>query len=84
VAPYGAETWTLTVVEENVLGMFEREVICRIYGSVMENNICRIKYNEEINTLLNGENKVRFVKSQRLRWLGHVKRVEDSAMPKRE
>jgi hypothetical protein len=41
------------------------------------------KINEEINTLLKGEGIVRFIKSQRIRWLGHVKRMEDNAMPKR-
>jgi hypothetical protein len=38
---------------------------------------------EEINTLLKGEDIVRFIKSWRIRWLGHVKRLEDNAMPKR-
>jgi hypothetical protein len=35
---------------------FERKLIRKIYGPVMENNIWRIRYNEEINPLLKGEN----------------------------
>jgi hypothetical protein len=61
VVTYGAETWTLTTTEENILRMFERQIIRKIYGPVMENNIWRIRYNEEINTLLKGEDIVRFI-----------------------
>jgi hypothetical protein len=49
----------------------------------MENNSWRIRYNEEISKLLKGEDIVRFIKSQRIRWLGHVEEMEDKAMPKR-
>jgi hypothetical protein len=79
VATYRAETWTLALVEANALRMLRGKIICRIYGPVMENNIWRIKYNEEINALLKGEDIVIFVKSQRLRWLGHIERMEDNA-----
>jgi hypothetical protein len=40
--------------------MFQR----KICGPVMENNIWRIRYSEDINTLLEGEDIVRFIKSQ--------------------
>jgi hypothetical protein len=41
------------------------------------------KTNEEINTLLKGEDIVRFIKPQKLRWLGNAERIEDNALPKR-
>jgi hypothetical protein len=49
----------------------------RIYGPVMDNNIWSIGYscNEEMNAL--------FINSQIIRWLGHVERIEDTAMLKR-
>jgi hypothetical protein len=43
VATYGTGTWTLPVVEENALRMFERKIILRIYGLVLGNNVCRIR-----------------------------------------
>jgi hypothetical protein len=49
----------------------------------MENNVWRICYNAEVNTLLKGEDiHVRFIKSQNIRWLGNVERMEDNALPK--
>jgi hypothetical protein len=55
VATCGTETWTLTVTEENALRMFDRKIIRRKYGPVMENNVWRTRYNEVLNTLMKGE-----------------------------
>ena len=46
-------------------------------------DIWRIRHNEELNRLKNGEDIVKFIKAQRIRWLGHVKRMEVGAMPRR-
>jgi hypothetical protein len=34
--------------------MFERKIIRRLHGPALENNVWRIRYNEELNTLLRG------------------------------
>jgi hypothetical protein len=39
--------------------------------------------NEELNTVINGEDIVKFIEARRIRWLGHVKRMEVGAMPRR-
>jgi hypothetical protein len=49
----------------------------------LEKDTWRIRNTEEINALLTGEDVVRFIESQRLRWLGHVERMEDNVTPKR-
>ena len=81
VATFGAETWTLTKSDENILRIFERKIMQKIYGLIQEGDIWRIRHNEELNILMNGEDIVKFTKAQRIRWLGHVKRMEVGAMP---
>jgi hypothetical protein len=51
-------------------------------GPLQEGDIWRIRNNEESNRSINGEDIVTFIKAQRIRWLGHVKRMEVGAMPR--
>ena len=39
VVTYGAETWTLTAAEENALRRFEREILRKIYGPVVDKGV---------------------------------------------
>jgi hypothetical protein len=83
---YGSETWTLTTAEENALRRFERRMLRKIYGPVVDKGVWRIRYNEELEELfklMGGEDIVRFIKAQRIQWLGHVERMDETAMSKR-
>jgi len=55
----------------------------KIYGPIQEGDIWRIGNNEELNRSKKGEGIVKFIKAQRIRWLGHVKRMEEGAMPRK-
>jgi hypothetical protein len=79
VVSCGAEIWTLAVAEENALRRFEGKILGKIYGPAVDKGVWRITYNSE----LGGENIVRFIKTQRVQWLGHVERMDETAMPKR-
>jgi hypothetical protein len=46
-------------------------------------NSWRIRNNGELNRVINGEDIVKFIKAQRIRWVGHVKRREVGAMPRK-
>ena len=84
VVTYGSESWTLTMEEERALRVFERENTAEnIWTSEKENELWRIRRNYELEVIMKGENIVRFIKCQRIRWLGHKERMQDTAIPKK-
>ncbi|KAJ4450075.1 hypothetical protein ANN_01482 [Periplaneta americana] len=78
---YGAENWTLIKPDQDSLRKFERKIMRRIYGPVLDNDMWRIRYNQEITQLIKGEDIVRFIKSLRLQWLGHLERMDENRIP---
>ena len=69
--------------EERALAVFERKILQKIYGPVKENELWRIRRNDELEAIIKGENIVRFIRCQRIRWLGHIERMQVTAIPKR-
>jgi hypothetical protein len=56
--------------------IFERKILRKIFGPTKElNDLRRIKINEKMDELIQQKNIIRFIKSQRLKWLGHVERM---------
>jgi hypothetical protein len=79
VVTYGSETWIMNNTHEEKLKIFEREILRSIYGPVQDtNNEWRVRTNQETEALIKEANIVRFIKSQRLAWYGHVNRMEDN------
>ena len=73
----------LTAAEETALRRFERKVLRKIYGLVVDKAVWRIRYSNEGCELMGEEDIVRFIKTQRIQWLGHVERMDETAMVKR-
>ena len=69
--------------EERELAAFERKTLRKIYGPVKENELWRTQQNDKLEAIIKGENIVRFIKCQRIRWLGHVERMQDTEIPKK-
>jgi hypothetical protein len=63
--------------------VFERKILRRIFGPTKENQIWRIKTNEEMDTLIKHRNIVNYIKAQRLSWFGHVQRMPDTTTVKK-
>ena len=75
---YGCETWSLTLREESRLRVFENRILRRIFRPKRdENGEWRRVHNEELHSLHHSANIVRVIKSRRLRWAGHVARMEE-------
>ena len=79
---YGAEAWTLAKKEEALL-IFERKIFRRIYGPKYENGEWKSRTNRELEEMNKGENIVKWIKGQRISWLGHLERMEEDRMPKK-
>ena len=83
VVAYGAEVWTLTKKEEQALLVFGRKIFRRIYSPKYENGEWKIRTNRELEEISKGENIVKWIKGQRISWLGHLERMEEDRMPKK-
>jgi transcription termination factor 2 len=62
--------------------VFERKVLRRIFGPTIENGIWRIKTNQELDKMIKQKNIIIFITAQRLGWLGHIERMQETRMVK--
>ena len=80
-----SETWTLVKRDRKQLNIFERKVYRRILGPVYRNEKenWRILTNKEIHARVKKPTMIETIRLNRLRWFGHVQRMEESRIPKR-
>jgi hypothetical protein len=70
----------LTAKDENNLRIFERQILRKIIGPVNIDNIQRIRNSMDIDKLIKGVDTVRFIKAQRMKCLGHIKRMNQARL----
>ena len=71
------ETWSLMLREEHRLRVFENKVLRKILGTKRDEiTEWRKLHNAELHALYSLPNIIRNLKSRRLRWSGHVARME--------
>ena len=76
--------WTLTKKEEQALLIFGRKIFRRIYGAKYENGEWKNRTNRQLEERSKGENVVKWIKGQRISWLGHLQRWRRKGCPKEE
>ena len=80
---YASETWTVTLKQENTLNCFERRIQRNICGPMHDGDVWRHRTNGELREIFGSENIVGAIKSTRLRWAGHVMRMQDDRAGKK-
>ena len=55
--------------------VFERQIL-RVYGPVQTEEGWRIRNNDELEKLMRGEDVVKYIRAQRIKWWGHLNRME--------
>jgi hypothetical protein len=73
----------MTKKEVQELLIFERKIFRRIYGPKYENGEWKSRTNRELEEINKAENIVKWIKGQRISWLGHLERMEEVRMPKK-
>jgi hypothetical protein len=62
--------------------VFERKILCTMYGLKIVDGVYRSRYNFELDREFNSQNFISLVKSNRLRYAGHMKRSAED-LPQR-
>jgi hypothetical protein len=77
VVLYGSETWSLTLREEHRLRVFENRVLKKIVGPKRDEVTGELRklHNEELHEFYSSPSIIRIIKSNRMRWEGHVARM---------
>ena len=75
---YGSETWTMYAKQERKLNTFHLRCLRKILGIVWQDRIP----NTEVLDQASIQSIPTIICKRRLRWLGHVKRMDDSRIPK--
>lgn len=78
IITYGTETWVLNKNTCKQLAVFERKILRRIFGAIETADGWRARYNSEVYTLYKEPDLETHIRFQRLRWLGHITRMEAS------
>ncbi|KAL4089380.1 hypothetical protein QTP88_024426 [Uroleucon formosanum] len=72
VLTFACETWSTTKGDEEKMAYFERRVLRRIYGPILENEVYRRRTNKEVQQIYQKPGINAYLMSKRIEWAGHV------------
>jgi hypothetical protein len=61
----------------------KKKIFRRMYGPKYEDVEWKSRTNRKLEELSKGENIVKWMKRQRISWLGYLERMEENSMPKK-
>jgi len=73
---YGSKCWPFSKKDGNRLRIFARSTLRMIHGPIVDNSMCRTRYSNELYTLYDELDMIKAIKIGRLRWLGHLFRIQ--------
>lgn len=81
---YGSEALAFRTVDENKLLVFERKILRRIYGPILDplTQQWRILKNREVYERYGSPNIIQVMKNRRLKYAGHVARMDELRTPR--
>jgi hypothetical protein len=63
--------------------VFERQILQKIFGPIQIGKYTwRLRNNAELDQVINGADIVSFIKAQRVKWLGHIQKMNTSRVAK--
>jgi hypothetical protein len=82
VIMYGSETWSLALMEEHRLRVFEKRVLRRIFEPKRDEVTAELRklHNEKLHILCASPNIIRQIKSRRMSWEGHLARMGEESV----
>jgi hypothetical protein len=83
IVTYASETWILEQSSTQRLLVFERKIERNIFGPTRENQLWRIKTNDQLDKLIKHQNIINHTKALRLSWFGHIQRMPESRTVKK-
>ncbi|XP_047470465.1 uncharacterized protein LOC125026206 [Penaeus chinensis] len=75
---YGSKSWTTYSLQERKLQVFHLRCLCRILGILWQDRVC----NNKVLACADLPSMYTLLHQRRLRWLGHVHRMDDGHIPK--